>query len=196
MPVRKGEALNPAATRAKILAAASELFYAQGARSVGVNEVATAAGVSKLSIYHHFESKEALVEAFLDARSDRVIAWMEEAARAPELTPREGILALFDALGAWFTEMRFRGCALVNGAIEARGSDAQARQIAQRHLERIRALLTDLCRSAGAADARLLAEELLIAIEGATTVAAVTGDRQAATRARRVAEAILLANGV
>lgn len=50
-----------------ILEAAVNLFSENGYRAVSMRSVAEAAGVSKANIYHHFESKEALYRAILEA---------------------------------------------------------------------------------------------------------------------------------
>lgn len=182
MPVAKGEPLDPAATRARILDTASRVFYERGTLAVGVNELAEAAGVSKVTLYRHFDSKDALVAAFLRRRSDRVSAWLRAAADAA--SGPDKVLALFDALGEWFAEPAFRGCALVNGAIEARGIRSEAREIARRHLERHLELLEQLAGEE-------LARQLLVLVEGATTVAFVRGDPNAAQDAKAVAAVLL-----
>jgi AcrR family transcriptional regulator len=184
MPVAKGETLDPAATRAKLLDAATRLFYARGTLAVGVNEVAEEAGVSKVTLYRHFGNKDALVEEFLRRRSDRVSAWLREVSE--QRSGPERVLALFDALGEWFAEPAFRGCALVNGAVESRGAHAGARAIAARHLERHLDLLREL-----SGDSEALARQLLVLVEGATTVAFVRGDPGAARDARAVAARLL-----
>src|ERR1700756_3966940 len=51
--------------RDKILATASDLFYKQGVRAVGVDLVVEKAGVAKTSLYRHFGTKDDLVVAFL-----------------------------------------------------------------------------------------------------------------------------------
>src|ERR1700752_2895973 len=52
--------------RDKILAIASDLFYRQGVRAVGVDLVVDKAGVAKTSLYRHFRTKDDLVAAFLE----------------------------------------------------------------------------------------------------------------------------------
>jgi AcrR family transcriptional regulator len=184
MPVAKGEALDPAATRAKILEAATRLFYDRGTLAVGIAEVAQAAGVSKVTLYRHFAGKDDLVAAFLTRRSDRVSKWLRDVASQAEGPER--VLALFDALEQWFREPAFKGCALVNGAVEARGAQAAAREIAKRHLERHLDLLREL-----SGDDEELARKLLLLVEGATTVAFVRNDPLAARDARELAAALL-----
>jgi AcrR family transcriptional regulator len=46
-----------------VLAAAEELFYAEGVQSVGIDRVIEHAGVAKASLYRAFRSKEELVTA-------------------------------------------------------------------------------------------------------------------------------------
>ncbi len=190
MPVPKGSTLDPARTRRQLLDAATKLFYQRGIPGVGVNDIAAAAGVSKLSLYNHFHSKDGLVQAVLSARSDRVTAWLRAAADHPDHTPEARILAVFDALAGWYASPEFRGCALVNAAVESRGLPGTAQDIARRHLTRHRDLLTSLATDAGAADPNALGHQLLLLLEGATVVVAVTGDPDAGHHARDAARAL------
>ena len=51
--------------RERLLAAASELFYAEGINSVGVNRLIAAGNVTLATFYRHFPSKQHLVVAYL-----------------------------------------------------------------------------------------------------------------------------------
>jgi len=51
--------------RARILAAARDLFHRRGLRGVGVDAIAEAAGTNKMTLYRHFESKDELIVAYL-----------------------------------------------------------------------------------------------------------------------------------
>src|SRR5256885_11067644 len=51
--------------RERILAAASDLFYRNGIRAVGVEAIAEAAGTNKMTLYRHFDSKDELVAEYL-----------------------------------------------------------------------------------------------------------------------------------
>ncbi|HEV8065906.1 MAG TPA: TetR/AcrR family transcriptional regulator [Acidimicrobiales bacterium] len=54
------------ATRAALLAAARELFGAQGYAATSIDEVVTRAGVTKGALYHHFADKESLFRGVLE----------------------------------------------------------------------------------------------------------------------------------
>jgi AcrR family transcriptional regulator len=189
VPVARGETIDVGRTRGKLVRAAAELFYREGT-TVGVDEIARRAAVSKLTIYRHFGSKEGLLDEVLRQRSDRVIAWLQAATDRPN-DPVERLLAVFDALHGWYTEARFRGCAIVNAATQNPAPRSPARRVAPNHLGRLRDLLTTLAADAGAEDPQLAGRQLLILLEGATVVAALTGDADAATDARELARRVL-----
>ena len=188
MPVAAGETIDVERTRGKVLRAATELFYA-GGTTVGISDIVARAGVSKLTIYRHFGSKDGLIREVLVQRSDRVHAWLRGVVELPE-DPVERILAVFDAFGGWYAEQGFRGCAMVNAATQ---SPAPARTVARVHLERYRELLRALAADAGLDEPDRLARQLLLLLEGATVVAAIDGGADAAHDARRAAAALLAA---
>src|SRR5205807_4309408 len=80
--------------RNRLLAAADELFYAEGVHVVGVDRIVERAGVTKASLYNTFGSKEELVRAYLEQHMRRR---QERIARilAANDTPRERILGVF-----------------------------------------------------------------------------------------------------
>jgi AcrR family transcriptional regulator len=189
MPVAKGDTIDVERTRGKLLRAGAELFYAAGT-TVGINDIAARAGVSKLTIYRHFGSKDGLLGEVLAQRSDRVHAWLRDVVELPD-DPLERILAVFDAFGGWYAEQGFRGCAMVNAATQAPVDAGPARAAARIHLERYRELLAALAADAALAEPERLARQLLILLEGATVVAAIDGTPAAAGDARQAAAALL-----
>ncbi|MDT5095850.1 MAG: hypothetical protein QOH60_5213 [Mycobacterium sp.] len=56
----------------RILDAAAELFARQDAASVGMNEIARAAGCSRATLYRYFENREALHTAFVNREAYRL----------------------------------------------------------------------------------------------------------------------------
>src|SRR6201998_3252378 len=104
--------------RERLLAAANELFYAEGVHTVGIDRVIERAGVAKASLYNTFGSKDALVRAYLEgrhalqvARSTRCLARYGD--------PRERLLGVFEAQGELFADPGFRGCAFVSASAES-----------------------------------------------------------------------------
>ena len=58
-PIKHGSS-----ARERLLAAANELFYAEGVQTVGIDRIIERAGVAKASLYNLFGSKEELVAAY------------------------------------------------------------------------------------------------------------------------------------
>lgn len=190
MPVKPGTALDPRATRSRVLTVATRLFYERGVHAVGVNDIASRATASKLTIYRHFGSKEGLVEAVLAERSDDIHRWLT--ARVDSAAPgRDRVVALFDALTGWYTELGFRGCAVVNAATDHRAGSTRITELARAHLARYRGMLEAHLRDAGLADPAPLARQLLVLIEGATVVALIDGDPRVGRDARAAALTLL-----
>ena len=58
--------------RAEIVAIAGDLFAEHGYAHTTVREIADAAGILSGSLYHHFDSKESMIEALLRDFLDRI----------------------------------------------------------------------------------------------------------------------------
>ncbi|MDQ2883650.1 MAG: TetR/AcrR family transcriptional regulator [Actinomycetota bacterium] len=175
--------------RRRILDAAERLFYDRGVQAVGVDAVVADAGVATKTLYAHFGSKDALVEAYLRRRDQRWLGWLRSAVAAAEPGPAR-VLAVFDALAEWFAEAGFNGCAFINVAGELAHSPI-ARAVARDHKRALRALLHEVADDTGVADPAVLADRLMLLVEGAIVTAHVEGDAEAAMRGRSAAAALL-----
>ncbi|MFI6452570.1 TetR/AcrR family transcriptional regulator [Streptosporangium amethystogenes] len=191
MPVPKGSTIDPERTRAAILEAATRVLYERGLDGIGVAELCARIGVSKETLYRHFGTKDGLVEAVLQARSERVMSWLTAAAAAAGDAPGDQLAAVFDALQRWYDEPVFRGCAMLNAAAQHH-VDA-VRTITARHLDRYLELLTGIAGRAGAVDPPALGRQLLMLAEGATVVAANHDTVGAGEAARQAALTLLSA---
>ncbi|MFG1945385.1 TetR/AcrR family transcriptional regulator [Nonomuraea sp. NPDC048826] len=189
MPVPKGSTIDPARTRATILRAATAVLYARGLDGVGVAELCARVGISKETLYRHFGTKERLIEAMLQERSERVTRWLADAAEAAGDDPRDQLTAVFDTLQQWYDDPVFRGCAMLNAAAQHHAEPVRA--ITARHLDRYLELFTRIAERAGAADPPVLGRQLLMLVEGATAVAAYHDRTAAAEHARQAAIALL-----
>jgi len=173
--------------RERLLEAASELFYAEGVHSVGIDRVIEHAGVAKASLYSTFGSKDGLVRAYLDARSARKRELITQ--RIAKLdSPRARILAVFDVLGEAVADPKYRGCAFINASAEG---GAAVRPSCVDYRTWIRSLFVELARDHGASSPEELAEQLLLVYDGAIVGAAMDADPARAHSARRLAAALI-----
>jgi AcrR family transcriptional regulator len=72
-PRPDGRVARRTGTRESIMEAATTLFAARGVTSTSIDDIATAAGIAKGSIYYNFESKAGLVEEIM-ARNSMLVA--------------------------------------------------------------------------------------------------------------------------
>jgi AcrR family transcriptional regulator len=180
--------------RERLLEAAGELFYAEGVQSVGIDRVIERAGVAKASLYGTFGSKEGLVRAYLDDRHARIIRRLRRAVDAADPADPVGrILAVFDAQARLFEAPDFRGCAFISAAAEA-PRDGRIDEAARAYRHEIRELFTELATAAGAPDPPLLASQLQLVYDGASTSANLDRDPSIAGPARAAAAALIAAS--
>ena len=77
----------PSDARERILETAYELFSQHGIRAVGVDAVVERAGVAKMTLYRHFESKDELGRAI---GKRRVVRRRSGSCSSPLLTAEDG----------------------------------------------------------------------------------------------------------
>ncbi len=180
--------------RARILAAAGELFYRHGVRAVGVESIAEAAGTNKMTLYRHFASKDELVAEYLRqeaAKADRFWTALEEAHPGDPLAQIRAWLA---GMAEHVADCNARGCALANAAVELPEKDHPARAVIEEFKRHQRAELIRLCGRAGLTEPEMLADELLLLIEGARVTAQSVGPDGLGQRLTRMSEALIAAH--
>jgi AcrR family transcriptional regulator len=175
--------------RQRILDTAAELFYREGINATGVERLATESSVSKRTLYQHFPSKEAVVEAYLRSIEPRLANPVQPGAQASGQTPRERLLAVFETpagLGA-----PLRGCPFHNAAVETAGSMRGVREIVRANKRNFINAVTKLAARAGAVDPPLLASQLAVLYEGAASLATSLDDPSPWAQARAAAETLI-----
>src|SRR5262249_50756033 len=69
-------------------------FYSHGLERASVDAIAAEAGVSKMTIYSHFASKEGLFEAVIRERTDRVMGGIDGVEALDPKRPQKALLAI------------------------------------------------------------------------------------------------------
>jgi AcrR family transcriptional regulator len=184
------EASERPSARDRLLAAADQLFYAEGVHVVGVDRIVERAGVTKASLYSIFGSKDELVRAYLEkhflgrqARIARILA--------AHATPRERLLAVFAEVDGLLAGSAFRGCKFISAAAESRPGDA-SEVVAEKYRAWLWSVFSDLAKEAGASDAKQVGRQLFLLYDGAAVAARMDNDRAAAAKAMRTAAVTLL----
>ncbi|WP_454832628.1 TetR/AcrR family transcriptional regulator [Pseudoxanthomonas wuyuanensis] len=177
-------------TRQKILATAEELIYQNGIHATGMDLLVKTSGVARKSIYRHFESKDEVAAAALNARDVRWLDWFRRECDKAD-SPEERVLNMFTVLRTWFDSEGYRGCAFINTAGEVGDSDDPIRKIAKHHKQKLLDYTLELTEQLNIEQPVALARQLLILMEGAITISRVMGDYSAADNARNIAQLLL-----
>ncbi|MCG8562950.1 MAG: TetR/AcrR family transcriptional regulator [Hyphomicrobiales bacterium] len=182
-------------TRERIVAAAIALFYGEGIRSVSVDAVAEKAGVTKRTLYYHFESKDDLITAALEARDQPTLAlfarWLDET----EGPLAAKIEAMFAKVAQSAQHPKWKGCGFLRTAAELASTPGHpALKAGAAHKKKFEAWLAQVIAGEGFADAPLLARQIVVLLDGAVSVMLVHRDPSYVQAAGSVA-ASLLASG-
>lgn len=163
-PRRKAAPPKRAAER--IRETARDLFYRQGIRAVGVDEIVTRAGVTKPSLYRSFPSKDELAADYLRHLGEEGLARFDAAMAANPSDPRRQFRIWIVELLKKATRPDYRGCGNTNAAVEYPDRKHPARKVAADIKRRFRIKLTALAAAMGAKKPDRLGDALLLLLEG------------------------------
>jgi len=175
----------------RILKVASEMFYHQGIKAVGVDAIAREAGVTKKTLYEKYGSKKELIATYLRERDQRWRHFLSESVECQGGSARERLLSTFDALEVWMERENPRGCGFVNAAAELTEADHPGRIAVIEQKEWLRNYLLKLATETRIQEPEALVEKLLILHEGATVVNSLGVATDAAQKARAIAASLL-----
>lgn len=156
--------------RERILKVADRLFYADGVHATGTEKIMSVAEVAKATFYRHFESKDALVLAYLENR-DRAL-WDYLSRPAPPKDLREA-LTKFEQMASW---PEITGCPFLRIASEYPDTDHPYHRLAIEHQNKIVDYLTALLEPFAIVDKRAAAEAILSVIDGALSLRMLYGN--------------------
>lgn len=169
--------------RERLLRAATELFYTQGYRATGVNEIIASAGVAKATFFAHFPTKEALAVAYLERLHEEEAGALLRQVEAGT-SPRERFLAVIRWIEPWIEGNELRGCGFLNMVPEVPDANNPLRHQARAHYEVLRDVLRGLADDLLATspslakrfDAAALADRALVVLLGSIALSEIAAD--------------------
>jgi AcrR family transcriptional regulator len=176
--------------RARILAAARDLFHRRGLRGVGVDTIAEVAGTNKMTLYRHFESKDELIVAYLRGLAAEADAfWLaieRDHPNDPQAQLKSWLKCAEDCIS-----VDGRGCDLANAAAELTEAGHPARRLIEEMKDEQRSRLVELCRRAGIVKSEVLADTLTLLFDGARVSRQAAGTNGPSTKFISTAEAVI-----
>lgn len=198
--VRSVRTKRRAGARERILATARDLFYHNGYRATGVNEIIEKARVAKATFFAHFPTKENLAVAYLEGlhrqEAANLLAFVNQAE-----SPKERFLAVIRWIDPWIRSNDLRGCGFLNIVPEAPDPRSPLRKQAKAHYEVLRGLLRDLAGDLvrsdpdayGMLDPDRLADVTLLVLVGSIALSEISRDPWPARTGAQAVEALLAA---
>jgi AcrR family transcriptional regulator len=167
----------------RIMNVASELFYKQGYRATGINEVIKKSGVAKATFYSHFPTKDDLCKVYLKGLSESELAYIDgymSAAKGVE----NRFYSIIQSLEAWLIDTEFRGCGFINMASEIPDFNSPLRKPGKKLYSNIRLRVEKVCQELidsdadkyGHLDMKVLSSDYMVAFAGAVALAELYHD--------------------
>lgn len=159
--------------RARLLATASELFYAEGIHAVGIDRIISTAGVTRATLYRHFPGKDDLVVAYL-TQADHAIRARTDAAIAAGASADDIIRAIGQAIADDLHRPGFRGCAFLNAAAEYPDPAHPVHRAVLAHRQWLLDTVTELFSQTGKPDPEPAGRHFVMLRDGAMAAGCLT----------------------
>lgn len=182
--------------RDRVLRCASELFYREGVRAIGVDLIVAQTGVAKTTLYRYFPTKDALVAAFLQQEDVHFWSCWDVAAARAQGNPRQELKEHLRWIAERLGRDNYRGCPQLNVSAEFSDPRHPARQVASAHMQEMMRRLRSLAEQLRAKQPDTLALQLSLLINGAFVSSSVIPPKDAFRLLCDTADALLTAQGV
>ena len=182
--------------RDELVEKATTIFYRNGFQATGMDMLVAETGISKTSIYKHFKTKDDLIVASLQHRDAFLRDWLFGRIGQLATTPREQLIAMFDALDEWFRQPDFYGCMFAKACSEYQDPEHPIHREATKHVDRVSSQLAIIAEQAGLNGPAQLARQLALLKEGAVVLATMGRGSRPALDAKMVAIQLIEDAGV
>jgi AcrR family transcriptional regulator len=180
--------------RDRILETADDLFRRHGV-GVGVELIASEAGTNKMTLYRHFESKDALIAEWMrGVIAQKEATWDEIIAEHPG-DPGAQLVSWSRRVGEALAQMEERGSPILNAMAQLTEADHPARVVIDDHRKREHQRIIELCEQAGFPEAELTADELYFLLEGAKSCVQCIGMKRVGEHLMRLVETMVATHG-
>ncbi len=183
---------HPDTTRERILTSAYAQFYKNGFARVSMDAIAAAAGLTKRSLYYHFESKDRLLEAVLEKQQGQALELFRSWVAPTANSPGDFVNSLFQQLNDWCCSKNWTGSGYTRLTMELADMPGHpAREAARRHKVSAELCLSASLSELGVQDSDRTAREIMLLIEGAMSLTLIHGPPDYIDAAARAARALV-----
>ncbi|MGY3435657.1 AcrR family transcriptional regulator [Bradyrhizobium sp. USDA 3686] len=164
-------------TRERIIAAATHLFYSEGVRATSVDAVAEKAGITKKTLYYHFQTKDELITAYLASRDQPSLAYYERWFADTAGSTAEKVRGIFRSFAKSAEGPNWRGCGFLRTIAELASTPGHpAIRVGAAHKKRFEEWMAKTLELNGVGDAAKIARQIVILLDGAATTMLIHRD--------------------
>lgn len=174
----------PPGKRERLIAAACDLFYRQGIAGTTLAHIAEAAEVPLGNMYYYFKTKDDIVAAVVEARTDEIRS-ATAAVQRRHGSPKARLKALVGLLADSRDTIADHGCPLGTLCTELANQSGQSPALTAPLMQTLLDWAEQQFRAMGRRDARDLALELVIAYEGSAVLTNALAQPEIMTREAR-----------
>jgi AcrR family transcriptional regulator len=176
--------------RARLLATATRIFYAEGLHSVGIDRIVAEAKVTRATLYRHFPSKDDLVVAYLEGVHEMEREGIDKAV-AGGLPAADSLRAIAKSVADGIGSAHFRGCAFLNAVAEYPDPTHPVHQAVLAHREWFLQTVTDLLAQVGEAPAEPAGRHFVMLRDGAMAAGCLSDPAEVCDTFRQGVDGIL-----
>jgi AcrR family transcriptional regulator len=179
--------------RERIVEAATELFYAQGLRAVSAEKIIAQVGITKVTFYRHFPTKDDLIVAYLERRAK----WERDAVAHVRQTSKDipdAFRIIAEAIGAESCSPGFRGCPFINAAAEYADPEHPVRRVVDAHRRWFKQAIEDLLDEINVPESGRVADQLVMLRDGAMVSGYLSDPSVVASSLYNAARAVIAFN--
>ncbi len=181
--------------RRRVLEATIELLREGGLRSASPAAVAERAGAGKMSLYRHFDTKDALVTEALHDYIPTQLAALFGPPDAAEVGPRDRILSAFDRLARCADTDEISACIYVITRIETANPGHPVAAIARDYKKQVAQYLSSALSELGHPAPNSTAGTISMLLDAAVMHAIITGTSEPIRDAKHAAEQLMVIRG-
>jgi AcrR family transcriptional regulator len=174
----------PTGKRERLIAAACDLFYRQGIAGTTLAHIAEAAEVPLGNVYYYFKTKDDIVAAVVEARTEEIRS-ATAAVQRRHGSPKARLKALVGMLAESRDTIADHGCALGTLCTELANQPGRSPALTAPLMQTLLDWAEQQFRAMGRRDARDLALELVIAYEGSAVLTNALAQPEIMTREAR-----------
>ncbi len=168
-----------------------EVLYKDGFTATGMDTLARKTGVSKMTMYKHFRTKEDLILAALRLKDEEFFVSFARQVEKSSNTPKGRMLAVFDALNLWIEGRDFFSCMFIKATSEFQNPEHPIHIVSAEHKRKVLIYIQNLAEAAGAKNHKVLARQLFMLTEGEIVTAFILGKEKVGEEAKAAAKILI-----